>query len=122
MTHAAGLLYSGGIFGFGITLYNFSEIASGAFMYNALQEKVLIGLSYWLGFSLASFIFSLVIFRLSFYIVNISTDENEKAELAKNNYTLATVHAIVFIVVCLVVSQPLTDIGNLFVNYPKYPS
>jgi hypothetical protein len=121
MTTATGILNFAVIFGFGITLNNFAEIATGAFHFYSLQGKIATGLFYWLIFSVIAFVFSYLVFRLSFFIVNQSTAENEKAELAKNNYTIAALHAVIFIIICLVVSQPLSDLANSFVSYPKYP-
>jgi hypothetical protein len=59
---------------------------------------------------------------LSFNIINWTTQENEKAELAKNNYWLAVLHVVVFVIICLVVSQPLTDLANTFIDYQKFPN
>jgi len=120
MTSATGVLYFGVILGFGITLNNFSEIATNAFHFYCVQGKILHGLLYWVIFSTISFLFSYIVFRLSFYIVDQSTEENEKVELTKNNFAIAALHAVVFVIICLVVSQPLTDLANSFVSYPKY--
>ena len=121
MSMAVGFLNCCVIFGFGITLNNFAEIASGAFHMYFLQGKIMSGLFYWLVFALIAYVFSYSVFRLSFFLVDKSTSENERAELAKNNYQLAILHGVIFIIICVVVSGPLSDLANTFVSYPKYP-
>lgn len=121
MSSALGILNCCIILGFGITLHNFSEIASGAFHMCFLQGKLMSGLFYWVVFALVAYLFSYLVFRLSFFLVDQSTSENEKAELVKNNYQLAILHGIIFIIICFVVSEPLSDVANTFVSYPKYP-
>ena len=121
MSMAVGFLNCCVIFGFGITLNNFAEIASGAFHMYFLQGKIMSGLFYWLVFALIAYVFSYSVFRLSFFLVDKSTSENERAELAKNNYQLAILHGVIFIIICVVVSVPLSDLANTFVSYPKYP-
>lgn len=122
MTSALGILNCFVILGFGITLNNFAEIASGAFHMYFLQGKLMSGLFYWIIFALISYIFSYLVFRLSFFLVDKSTSENEKAELVKNNYQIAILHGVIFIIICFVVSVPLSDVANTFVSYPKYPN
>ena len=121
MSTAIGILNCCVIFGFGITLYNFAEIASGAFHMYFLQGKIMTCLFYWIIFAIIAYLFSYSVFRLSFFLIDKSTSENEKAELAKNNYQLAALHGVIFIILCLVVSVPLSDLANSFVSYPKYP-
>ena len=121
MTSALGILNCFVILGFGITLNNFAEIASGAFHMYFLQGKLMSGLFYWVVFALIAYVFSYSVFRLSFFLVDKSTSENERAELAKNNYQLAILHGVIFIIICVVVSVPLSDLANTFVSYPKYP-
>jgi hypothetical protein len=122
MTQAARLLHLGTIFGFGIILNDFSEFAGSAFYYNYQKSNLGMGLYYWMLFSLIAFIFSFLIFHLSYRIVNIVTKENETAELAKNNFGVAGLHLAVFISICLVVSKPLISWANGFVNVPIYPN
>jgi hypothetical protein len=86
-----------------------------------LQGKIMTGLFYWIIFAIIAYLFSYSVFRLSFFLIDKSTSENEKAELAKNNYQLAALHGVIFIILCLVVSVPLSDLANSFVSYPKYP-
>lgn len=122
LSNATGVLFYGTILGFGITLNNFSEVATGALHFFASSNQTMKGILYWLLFATIAFVFSYVLFRLSFSLVGIATSENEKAELAKNNYTIAGLHVVVFNITCLVVSQALVDYANTLINYPQFPN
>jgi hypothetical protein len=61
------------------------------------------------------------VFYFSFYLIGLLTQENEKAELSKNNFYIAGLHSIVFLVLCLMISRPIVDLANTLVNYPKFP-
>jgi hypothetical protein len=73
-------------------------------------------------FTLISFAFSFAVFHLSFKLIDLATTENEKIELAKNNFTIAGLHTVVFLSICLVVSKPLIAWANGLVNFPIYPN
>jgi hypothetical protein len=122
LSGATGVLLFGTILGFGITLNNFSGVATSALHFYAAQNNIAQGIGYWLLFALIAFVFSYIVFRLSFAMVGIASAENEKAELAKNNYTIAGLHVVVFNIVCLVVSQSLVDLANTLVQYPQFPN
>jgi hypothetical protein len=116
------VLFLGVIFGFGLILNDFSEIASSAFYYNYQKSNIAGGLYYWVLFTLISFAFSFAVFHLSFKLIDLATTENEKIELAKNNFTIAGLHTVVFLSICLVVSKPLIAWANGLVNFPIYPN
>jgi hypothetical protein len=122
MTQATGILYIAVILGFGISLNNFAEIATSAFHYYEVKGNLFKGVGTWMLFGIISFGFSYLVFLLSYSMVRFSTQENEKAELGRNNFTIAGIHAVVFIVICLLVSKPLTDLANTFISYPQYPN
>jgi hypothetical protein len=52
----------------------------------------------------------------------MATPENEKAELGKNNLVLALTHATVYVLLCLVLSTPLTILANTLVSYSEFPN
>ena len=122
LNNATGILFLGTILGFGINLLTFSNVASSAFYYHLSQQELLKGLMYWTFLAGLSFVFSYLTFRLSFSLVGLTTPENEKEELAKDNITLAGLHVVVYIIICLVVSHPLADYANTFISYPQFPS
>jgi hypothetical protein len=63
-----------------------------------------------------------VLFRFGFILVNFATPENEKAELGKNNVILAGIHAVIYIMLCYILSEPLTLLANTFVGYSQIPN
>jgi hypothetical protein len=121
MTNATLLLFCSVLFGFGLTLYQFSDIASNAMYFYASKGSIFNGVLYWTLFSLFAFGFSMGVFYFSFYLIGLLTQENEKAELSKNNFYIAGLHSIVFLVLCLMISRPIVDLANTLVNYPKFP-
>jgi|1048.fasta_scaffold02390_2 hypothetical protein len=121
MTNATGLLFFGVILGFGICLNDFSAISTNALIYYSTQGTVLLGIGYYLLFAFISLVFSYVLFRLSFFVIDFATNENEKVELAKNNFIIAGIHAVVFNILCLVLSHSVSIWANTFMNYPNFP-
>jgi hypothetical protein len=122
MSSATGVLFYGSLLGFGLTLNNFSSVATGALHYYAGSGNIMKGFLYWFLFAAIAFIFSYIVFRLSFAMVGLATAENEKAELAKNNFTIAGIHIVVYNMTCLIVSQPLVDLANTMIKYPQFPN
>jgi hypothetical protein len=122
MTAATGTLYFGVILGFGLILNDFSEIASSAFYYNFQKSQVGMAIFYWLLFAGISFLFCFLVFHLSYRMIDLATIENEKVELAKNNYAIAGLHIVTYLTICLVGSKSLIAWANGFVNFPTYPN
>jgi hypothetical protein len=50
-------------------------------------------------------IYSIVLFRFSALVVQVTLRENEKAELAKNNFQVAGFHGVVHIFFALLLSE-----------------
>lgn len=122
LTNATLLLFSAVLGGFGLTLFQFSGVATNAMYFYASNGSIVTGIWFWVLFSFIALGFSFGVFYFSFYFVGLLTQENEKAELAKNNYYIAALHAVVFILICLMVAKPLADVANSMVSYPKFPN
>lgn len=122
ISHASYVLYLASLVGFGIVFHNISDISSNAFQFYFVKNQFGKGIYYCLLFALISFVISFLIFHLSFILVKISTKENEKAELARNNYHIAGIHAVIFILLCFILSTPISNIVNSLVDYPKFPN
>ncbi len=122
MNQAAGILLIGTLIGFGINLKDFSEIAVSSFYFYAQSGKWFYAGAFWFLFAGIAFIFSYVLFRFGFILVNFATPENEKAELGKNNVILAGIHAVIYIMLCYILSAPLTLLANTFVGYSQIPN
>jgi hypothetical protein len=122
LTNAILLLYSAVLFGFGLTLFQFSGVATNAMYFYSSNGSVITGIWFWVLFSFLALGFSSGVFYFTFYFLGLLTQENEKAELAKNNFYIAALHSVVFILICLMVAKPLADLANSLVSYPKFPN
>lgn len=122
LTNASLLLYSAVLFGFGLTLFQFIGVATNALYFYASNGSIITGLWFWVIFAFSALGFSYGVFLFTFYFVGLLTQENEKAELAKNNYYIAALHSVVFILICLMLAKPLADLANSMVSYPKFPN
>ena len=122
LNQASGALLVSALIGFGINLQDFSEIAVSSFFFYEKEGKLLIAVGFWLLFALIAFVFSYILFRFSFLVINWATPENEKAEIGKNNLVLAFTHGIVYVLLCLVLSTPLSILANTLVSYSEFPN
>ncbi|NBU91943.1 MAG: hypothetical protein EBS17_03775 [Flavobacteriia bacterium] len=122
LNHATGLLLVGVLIGFGINLNDLAEIAVTSFFFYAKTSGYLVGILFWFIFAMIAFCISYLLFRFSFLMINWATPENEKEELGKNNWVLATIHAVVYIMLCLVLSESVSLLANTLVDYPEYPN
>ena len=122
LTNATLLLYSAVLFGFGLTLFQFSGVATNAMYFYSSNGSVITGIWFWVLFSMLALGFSSGVFYSTFYFIGLLTQENEKTELAKNNFYIAALHSVVFILICLMVAKPLADLANSMVSYPKFPN
>ncbi len=66
-------------------------------------------------------VFSILLFRLSYLVVGLLTPEKEEDELLKNNIELAIIHAVILISLSFVISPALVKIASEFIPYPKIP-
>ena len=66
-------------------------------------------------------IFSYVLFRVTFFITGFLTPESELNELRKNNIEIALVHAIIILVLSFVLAPAITRVAYHFVPYPTLP-
>lgn len=121
MTTAMIMLFSATLFGFGYVFYGISDAGLSAFYFLA-KEGIFKASLYWLIFAAAAFVFSLGLFFFSHYITSIVTEENERAELAKNNLFIASIHSIIFILVCITLVKPFNHFISAFVPYPAFPN
>jgi hypothetical protein len=104
-----------------VNLVQMSEMAANAnrfFLSSGSYGKAIL-------YSLATFagtwLVSLLLFRLSYLIVDLLTAEKEKDELMKNNVELALLHGIILITISFVVSPLLVKIASGFIPYPDLP-
>ena len=104
-----------------INMVHIADIAADAFRYFIGTESFLKGFLYCLAFFSATWIFSIVLFQVSFVIVGIMTRENEADELIKNNTFLALVHSVILLTLAFIISAALVKIAAGFIPYPQMP-
>ena len=117
LNHATGILLIFTLIGFGINLHDFSEIAVSSFFFYTSTGNWFYAISFYLLFALIAFVFSFILFRFSFLLMNMTTPENEKAELGKNNIILALTHGVVYVLLCYILSSPITILANTMIGY-----
>jgi len=122
LSHASHVLLLCSLLGFGIILYNISDIATNAFQFYAIKSQIGKGIMYYILFGIFGFLSSLFLFHISLFLVKIVTKENEKAELARNNYQIAGIHAAIFILLCLILSSSLASVAHKMIAYPRFPN
>lgn len=90
--------------GAAIVFYFFGAPASLAF--KSLGEKSLSNAVFvFTGLLIIAIIYSVVLFRFSGLVVQITLKENERAELAKNNFQVAGFHGVVHIFFALLLTE-----------------
>lgn len=95
--------------GFAVVLYFFGTAAN--MLYKDLCSKNLfLALVYYISLILLSIVYSILVFRFSAIITQISMKENEKAELAKNNFQVAGFHGIVHLFFVLLLTERILEI------------
>jgi hypothetical protein len=118
---AALMLFSAGLFSAGINLYEISEVSSAAFHFFSQRGEMVKAIGYYGMFFVGMWLFSFVFFRVSFYLVDLISPENEKVELAKNNLEIAALHSLILLSLSLVVSPALVAVATKCIPYPEMP-
>jgi hypothetical protein len=104
-----------------VNLFHISAAASDALLFFLEHDNILKGILFATGFFAGAWIFSLLFFRLSFFIIGNLTPENEVDELVKNNKEIAWLHAVIIIALTFVISPPLSKIATSLIPYPQMP-
>ena len=119
--HAVLIVFVASLIAASINLIHISELTANANRFflksGDFVNAIVFSLSYFSGM----WVFSLILFRLSFFVVGLLTPENEEDELMKNNVELALIHAIILIVLSFVIAPALIQIASEFIPYPKMP-
>lgn len=119
--HAVLIVFVASLIAASINLIHISELTANANRFflksGDFVNAIVFSLSYFAGM----WVFSLILFRLSFLVVGLLTPENEEDELMKNNIELALIHAIILIALSFVIAPALIQIASEFIPYPKMP-
>jgi hypothetical protein len=115
LTNATKLLVALTFISFAIVSFYFSS--SGLVLTRSLLSKhFLYGILLYFILQVIGFVSALVIFRLSSIVCQINLKENEKAELAKDNFQVAGFHGIINIFFSLLLSAPLVNFVLIYLS------
>ena len=105
----------------GINLNHISDTSSDAMRFLISQNEWAKAIGFALLFFAGMWVFSYVLFRITFFITGFLTPESELNELRKNNIEIALVHAIIILVLSFVLAPAITRVASHFVPYPTLP-
>jgi hypothetical protein len=114
-------LYGASLISASINLIEVAEISEDAIRFFINDGLIFKAIYFSFFFFLGMWIFSFVLFRISFLIISILSKENEKSELNKNNMEIALTHSIIVISLSFVIAPVLVTIAQGFIPYPDLP-
>jgi uncharacterized membrane protein YjfL (UPF0719 family) len=115
------IVFGSSLLAAGINLNHISETSSDAMRFLISQNEWTKAIGFALLFFVGMWIFSYVLFRITFFITGFLTPESELNELRKNNIEIALVHAIIILVLSFVLAPAITRLASHFVPYPTLP-
>ena len=115
------IVFGSSLLAAGINLNHISDTSSDAMRFLISQNEWAKALGFALLFFAGMWIFSYVLFRITFFITGFLTLESELNELRKNNIEIALVHAIIILVLSFVLAPAITRVASHFVPYPTLP-
>ena len=115
------IVFGSSLLAAGINLNHISDTSSDAMRFLISQNEWAKAIGFALLFFAGMWIFSYVLFRITFFITGFLTPESELNELRKNNIEIAIVHAIIILVLSFVLAPAITRVASHFVPYPTLP-
>ena len=115
------IVFGSSLLAAGINLNHISDTSSDAMRFLISQKEWAKAIGFALLFFAGMWIFSYVLFRITFFITGFLTPESELNELRKNNIEIALVHAIIILVLSFVLAPAITRVASHFVPYPTLP-
>ncbi len=115
------IVFGSSLLSAGINLNHISDTSSDAMRFLISQNEWAKAIGFALLFFAGMWIFSYVLFRITFFITGFLTPESELNELRKNNIDIALVHAIIILVLSFVLAPAITRVASHFVPYPTLP-
>ena len=115
------IVFGSSLLAAGINLNHISDTSSDAMRFLISQNEWAKAIGFALLFFAGMWIFSYVLFRITFFITGFLTPESELNELRKNNIEIALVHAIIIMVLSFVLAPAITRVASHFVPYPPLP-
>jgi len=105
----------------GIVIIDISKVISDAFSFFWDNSQIALAIGFTLLLFIGSWIFSLLLFHGSFFLVSLITKEDEKVELNKNNIELALVHGVIIIIIAFLIGPALSQFASIFIPKPELP-
>ena len=115
------LVFGSSLLAAGINLNHISDTSSDAMRFLISQNEWAKAIGFALLFFAGMWVFSYVLFRITFFITGFLTPESELNELRKNNIEIALIHAIIILVLSFVLAPAITRVASHFVPYPTLP-
>lgn len=115
------IVFGSSLLAAGINLNHISDTSSDAMRFLISQNEWAKAIGFALLFFAGMWIFSYVLFRITFFFIGFLTPESELNELRKNNIEIALVHAIIILVLSFVLAPAITRLASHFVPYPTLP-
>lgn len=115
------IVFGSSLLAAGINLNHISDTSSDAMRFLISQNEWVKAIGFALAFFAGMWIFSYLLFRITFFITGFLTPESELNELRKNNIEIALVHAIIILVLSFVLAPAITRVASHFVPYPSLP-
>ena len=115
------IVFGSSLLAAGINLNHISDTSSDAMRFLISQNEWPKAIGFALLFFAGMWIFSYLLFRITFFITGFLTPESELNELRKNNIEIALVHAIIILVLSFVLAPAITRVASHFVPYPTLP-
>ena len=115
------IVFGSSLLAAGINLNHISDTSSDAMRFLISQNEWAKAIGFALLFFAGMWIFSYVLFRITFFITGFLTPESELNELRKNNIEIALIHAIIILVLSFVLAPAITRVASHFVPYPTLP-
>jgi hypothetical protein len=119
--NALTILYLSSLVASAVNLIHISEGASDAILFFLKGNDMPKAILYAVSFFAVSWLFSIVLFQFSFFIVSLLTKEDETDELIKNNTEIAWLHAIILVSLTFVIAPAIVKIAVSFIPYPELP-
>ena len=115
------IVFGSSLLAAGLNLNHISDTSSDAMRFLISQNEWAKAIGFALLFFAGMWIFSYLLFRITFFITGFLTPESELNELRKNNIEIALVHAIIILVLSFVLAPAITRVASHFVPYPTLP-
>jgi hypothetical protein len=119
--HAVLIVFISSLISASINLIHIADLTADAARFFLKYGNFLNSILFAVAFVVGMWLFSLILFRVSFLIVGLLTNEKEEDELIKNNIELALIHAVILISLSFVIAPALVKIAAEFIPYPKMP-